>query len=360
MKRWLGITASVVFVFGVGAAWLLASDSRLVTAWRAAEPEVPPPAQAGPGPEGPAAAPVQERADPWREQLAGEFLRVAEQYEQNAQYPPYSLPIQSGDLSGFRYNVYSPVSVPQETPAGELEVRIVLEQLHFQKGDPIVGMVSLSGPGAEGARMTSASLIDTSGEKLYSGKVQPAQGGFAIVLQPSATVAKDWPRDLLVKVSGRQAGQPIGAVAPVKLNEPVGKVTSVGSARVEGAHLMIPVETSVESEGDYAISGNLYSSAGQPLVHIQHEVRLSQFDNETRLKVHRSALEAAGDEGPYELKDLMIRRLPAMPGDQTQFGPVVDRAFQVEGFSFDRYADTAYQDPLREARLEFLRRASRL
>ncbi|MFE8071067.1 hypothetical protein QQM79_08400 [Marinobacteraceae bacterium S3BR75-40.1] len=368
MKRWLWAGVGLVFLFGVGVAWLLASSNSVEVETREvtqAEPPVPANAPAT----SPAAttgdvSPAKQKAQAearWRARLSGEFQRVADIYEQKSQFPPYSFPIGDGDLPAYQYNHYVPVNVPMDTPAGSVQLRVVLEELHFQKGQPIVGMVAVSGEAAGRAELDDAQLINRNNEALMSQALQPAgDRQYSILLEPSEARARDWPRDLLVKVTGQVGGNRISAVAPVFYEAPVGEVDSVGAAAVDGAHLVIPVSLELAGEGDYRISGNLYSESGQPLVHIEHDARLSKFDNKTKLKVHRAALEAAGDPGPYQLKDLMVRQLPAKPGDVTRFGPVVDKAFDVDGFAFDRYADTPYEDPLRQARLEFLRNASEL
>lgn len=292
-------------------------------------------------------------------QIANEFARVADAYEQGSQFPSYSFPINEDHVEDYQYNQYSPVVTPVSDNGDTARLSVSLERLHFEKGDPILGTATVSGNAAQDLSVEEVSVHAPSGESLYSQSLDGgSEGEYELAIQPSESEASDWPLELVVMVSGNFRGGDVEAAAPLRYNDPVGEVDSVGEARVEGAHLMIPVEVEVDGEGDYAISGNLYSQSGRPLVHIEHEARLSGFDNRTELRIHRQALEAKGDEGPYELGDLMLRKLPARPGDRTSYGAEVEERFTVQGAAFDEYSDANYEDPMREARLKFLRNAA--
>jgi len=300
-----------------------------------------------------------DEAERWQGQLAGELARVADVYEQTSRFPPYSIPISSDNVDDYRYNTYSTVEIPFSDGNGEARIRVRLERLHFEKGEPIVGVAQVSGSASSALELDRVTLRDHSNEVLYSQGLESANesGEYDILLRPSQTRSADWPGELMLMVSGEFRDRKVDAVAPLRYEEPVGEIDSVGSAFIEGAHLVIPVEADLHEEGYYGISGNLYSESGTPLVHLEHQATLSRLDNSTRLKVHREALVAKDDEGPYYLSDLVIRKLPARPGDRTRFGPEVTDEFSVSGFPFRRYEDTPYEDPLREARLEFLRSA---
>lgn len=296
---------------------------------------------------------------PQERQIANEFARVADSYEAGSRYPSYSFPINEDQVEDYQYNRYSPVVTPVSDNGDTARLSVALDQLHFEKGNPILGTATVSGNAAGDLSIDEVSVRDPSGQSLYSQSLEAnSEGEYDLDIRPSDSEASDWPVELVVMVSGEFRGRGVEAVAPLRYNDPVGDVDSVGEARVEGAHLMIPVEVDVDGEGDYAISGNLYSQSGRPLVHIEHEARLSGFDDRTELRIHRQALEARGDEGPYELGDLMLRRLPARPGDRTAYGAELDKRFRIEGAAFDEYSDAEYEDPMREARLKFLRNAA--
>ena len=302
--------------------------------------------------------PGESREEVMEQELESHFARVADAYEQSSQYPPYSLPINEDTVDDYRYNTYTPVDIPVSDD-GDVRIRILLEALHFQRGDPIVGLVTITGGEASDLSLDEARLRTREGEDVYSGELDASgPGEYELVLSPEATQASEWPVELLVVVDGKYLGKDVAAVAPVRYDDPVGEVVSVGEASVDGAHLTIPVEAELEGSGFYAISGNLYTESGRPIVRIEHRTEMSGLNNEAELRVHRQALEASGSEGPYEIGNLMLRQLPAQPGDRTRFGAESDERFSIQGFSFDRYSNERYEDPMREARLEFLRNAA--
>ena len=296
----------------------------------------------------------------WQGKLAADFHRVADVYAQTSKYPPYSLPIDKKDLAQYRYNRYFPVKLPLQTKdGGKAVLTIMLEQLHFQKGDPILGVAKVSGAQASKVDLSEVSILSHKGKTLYQTSLgKPDQGNsYSLVIQPPETQSEDWPAQLMLRVSGTLNGDKVDGVVPFFYDDPIGRISEVGDAYIDGANLIIPVTADLKSDGYYAISGNLYSTKGQPLVHLEAQARMSVFDNTAKLKVHRVALQAKGDAGPYLLKDLMLRKLPDKPGDRTLFGPVDKKAFHVNGFPFSDYSQAPYTDPMRKARLEFLRHA---
>lgn len=365
MKPWIWASAIAVFSLGVfGAYWLERNPGIIRIAAEAVAPATAGSTQAAAA--APAGTPAADRgqsredalARALENELAAEFRRVADVYEQSSRFPPYSIPIAEADLVQYQYNRYVPVNVELKQPggSGDAEIRVVLEKLHFEKGEPITGLAAVYGADAEAVSLSEVELLDRANETLASGTLNAAgQGEYPIRLSVGESQAKDWPSDLLVRVKGQWNGRSVAAVAPVFLDDPIGGIDAVGRAHIEGAHLMIPVELEVEGPGFYVISANLYSADGEPLVHVEHQAELSRFDDKTELKIHRSALEAAGDAGPYELRNFMLRQLPSKPGQRTRFGPADDRTVEIPRFSFDQYSGAAYQDPLRQARLDFLR-----
>lgn len=370
MKPWAWASAVTVFSLGAfGAFWLeqhpeLISVAAEPAATPAPAPVPPSGSQAQPGAiaaSGAQSPSSQELA--LKNELTAEFRRVADIYEQSSRFPPYSIPISQADLEQYQYNRYVPISVDLQQPggSGDAEIRVVLEKLHFEKGEPINGLAAVYGADAEAVRLSEVELLSHSNEVLASSGMQAAGAGeYPIRVAVSASEAEDWPADLLLRVKGSWNGRAVAAVAPVYLDDPIGGIESVGRAHVEGAHLQIPVEADVSGPGFYVVSANLYSSEGEPLVHVEHQAELSEFDNRTELKIHRSALEASGDAGPYVLRDFMLRQLPSRPGDRTRFGPTIEKQVDIPRFSFDSYSGAAYEDPLRQARLDFLRSAGQL
>ncbi|MGM0433645.1 MAG: hypothetical protein ACQEQ1_03205 [Pseudomonadota bacterium] len=359
MGRWLLASGAALAVLGAVIAGLYAittampesdPDPEVAAAPTGGEPTPPSASGSESGEAGPQAAMAQR--------LEGEFARIADQYEAGSRFPPWSFPIDEQAVEDYRYNGYSPVSVPVAAGDERATITLRLDRLHFAHGEPITGHVGISGAGASSVSLDEVTLRDQAGDVLHRESLEAGAGEQRLSVSPGDSSVEDWPMELLLMVSGEFGSETVDAVAPVRYHAAVGEVTGVGASRVDGAHLIIPVEVSVESAGDYAIAGNLYSESGSPLIHVEHEGRLSSLDGTAELRVHREALEAQGDEGPYELGDLSLRQLPARPGDRTRFGPTGEERHEVEGAAFERYSDEDYRDPMREARLEFLRNAA--
>jgi len=370
MRKWVGVLSATLLLAAVVAGVIFLLGRVPDKAPRSAAADQPP--SSVPVASAPAAATVapktarQKRREAekaaekrWRGKLAAEFQRVADIYAQTSKYPRYSLPIDKKDLVQYRYNRYFPVKIPLQSGDGKVVLKIMLAQLHFQKGDPVIGVATVSGNQASKVELDRISILSHKNKTLYRGTLgKPGKdGSYSLVADPSDTEAKDWPSELLLRVAGSWGSKKVAAVAPFFYDDPIGRISEVGDAYVDGANLIIPVTADLESDGYYAISGNLYSTDGQPLVHIEAQAQMSVFDNTAKLKVHRVALQAKGNAGPYLLKDLMLRKLPDKPGDRTLFGPVDKKAFQVQGFPFSDYSQMPYTDPMRKARLEFLRHA---
>ncbi len=370
MRKWVGILSATLLLAAVvaGTIWFLgrvpgqANQSVMTDTQPAAVPAAatPSPAVAS------AKTTRQKRRDAekaaekrWRGKLAAEFQRVADIYAQTSKYPRYSLPIDKKDLVQYRYNRYFPVRIPLQSGDGKVVLKIMLAQLHFQKGDPIIGVATVSGNQASKVELNQISILSHKNKTLYRTSLDAPgkDGSYSLVVDPPSMDAKDWPAELMLRVAGTWGSRKVAAVAPFFYDDPIGRITEVGDAHVEGANLIIPVTADLKTDGYYAISGNLYSTDGEPLVHVEAQAQMSVFDNTAKLKVHRVALQAKGNAGPYLLKDLMLRKLPDKPGDRTLFGPVDKKAFHVQGFPFSDYSQAPYVDPMRKARLEFLRHA---
>lgn len=74
--------------------------------------------------------------------------------------------------------------------------------------------------------------------------------------------------------------------------------------------------------------------------------------------MHAVTLRAAGEAGPYVLRDVDITRLPDQPGDATGYGSAVAASFPVRGFPLDAYSNEPWDDPEARQRLQFLQRLS--
>jgi hypothetical protein len=131
----------------------------------------------------------------------------------------------------------------------------------------------------------------------------------------------------------------------------------VGAARVAGEYLEIPVEVSTDKPGYHRIKGNLYDAAsGRPLVHLRAEGMLESSAGVLVLKAHIAALKKAGSEGPYELRDLGLQRMPSEPDYITEHGRIGQEVFPIDSFRFNNYSDQPYRNESSERIAKELRR----
>lgn len=102
----------------------------------------------------------------------------------------------------------------------------------------------------------------------------------------------------------------------------LGSFEGLETAYVSGNDLVIPVRFDPEQSGYYALSAQLYSGE-TPLAQLQQETSLGSSSAVIRLKAHGSVLANRDIQGTLQLRHLQIRRLPAAPGDRTDyaFGP---------------------------------------
>ena len=120
-------------------------------------------------------------------------------------------------------------------------------------------------------------------------------------------------------------------------------IEDVASAEIVDEYLNIPVYVATQKPGYHRVRGNLYDrETGEPLVHLRAEGQINSNADILTLKAHISALKAAGSEGPYELRDLSLQRLPSKPDYITEFGKAGQKVYDINGFSFSEYLDKPY------------------
>jgi len=298
--------------------------------------------------------------------LNAQMLRVADLYEQQSQYPPYSYPIYEGNLSQFLPNRHIPTSLPLRGLGlgDDLSLQLGLDKFQYFWTDIIEASVEANL--GEGTDITFArfELVTVDGVSVFSEgqdsdalSITSHQAIARIKLsQISASDEQDF--YLIARIRSSNQADDFEIRAPLKISHKAGEVTGVADSYIQDTHLMIPVEVSLNSNGYYLLSANLYSQSGKPLINLSSKGRFSKLDGIIYLKAHYSALAAMNDEGPYQLKDFQLKQLPAKPGINTGFGQVPDQAFEVQGYSFNDYQKSPYIDPNAEARIEFLRSLS--
>lgn len=295
--------------------------------------------------------------------MQAQVMRVADLYESQMHYPKYSYPINTGNLDQFIPNQHIASALPLVgTGLGEnASLTLNLDKFNYFWGDTIVPVAALV-LGENDPQITSArfTLISESGKTMATVEQPTIKQTQVIAEIPLSTVGTSDEQDyfLVADVSSAHSGDRYEVRTSLRIGHMVGEITGVEKSDLEGSHLLIPVELSLEDEGYYLISANLYSEQGEPLLNLSHKGKLSKYDDQITLKAHYSALSASGNEGPYKLGNFELKKLPSKPGDSTGFGKVPDSTFSVNGFPFKEFDQTPYSNPQAEARVEFLRTLS--
>ena len=97
---------------------------------------------------------------------------------------------------------------------------------------------------------------------------------------------------------------------PVELFESKAALESIGSASVEGPHLVIPFELSARVPGGFNVRANLLDDSGElPIAHLSDTVQAEAAGMvEGHFRVHIATLKERGHEGPYQLANINITK----------------------------------------------------
>ncbi len=306
------------------------------------------------------------QASPFQDsQVKAQLQRVADMYEYQSQFPTYSYPIDAVNVRQFIPNRHIPTTLPL-TGLGlgdDLSLELTLNKFQFFWGESIEATVTANL--GEDSHITHADfqLVTADGKAIFTQGV--AQNTVlaerhASTQIPLSEINTPEEQDFYVVAGIRSANQSdrFEIRTPLKISHNIGSVDGVSSSYIDGSHLVIPVEVSLKDGGYYLLTANLYSQTGEPLINLNIKGKFSAYDDTIELKAHYSALSAKQDEGPYHLGDFELKQLPAKPGAKRGYGKVPDKTFDVQGYPFKDYDQSAYVDPKVEAKVEFLRTLS--
>mgnify|MGYP000031644982 FL=1 len=292
-----------------------------------------------------------------------QILDAMTSFDQLSQYPPTSQPIiNSAHVNSFVNSTLPSSSLPfpivgLETP---IELSVQLGRYNYFFGDAVTAEIVAKDlpPGA--ALAATAVLLGGSGEELARLPLDVSQQSSS---QRSLSVEFDtlnydssaWPVEMNLGAYVDVDGSSLFISAPFRINTPTGTVDSLGYSQVNGEYLDIPVTLDVLVPGYYFLSAVLYSAgAGGPLVYLETEGPVEQGVDSLVLHAHVQALKKGGDEGPYQLKEILLERWSdeLIPLDLA--GKVNPGVYELDGYRFDEFEDLPYIDPLKEERLRLM------
>jgi hypothetical protein len=283
----------------------------------------------------------------FNDEMKLKLQEISVAYAEQAKYPSYSVPIHTGELA-TKYLPDMPIAT--ELPAdlrdpNSPSLSILPSKFRYFSGDLISASAQISGLAVDEVSDASARLL-MKGKALSYATVTPLDDkvhSFRLDFDAVGLDAIEWKEDITIEVEFQLPQDIYTRSITVEYVKTIAQVEDIAASEVKGEYLTIPVYVSTEKPGFHRLQANLYDDVtGEPLVHLTAEEQLLSTSGMLTLKAHISALKVSGSEGPYRLKDLMLRRLPSEPDYITEFGRVEHAAFEVEGHQFSAYQDKPY------------------
>lgn len=274
---------------------------------------------------------------------------AAEQYSQNIRYPEYSIPLSEEQAKAYTGNRFEPVELPLE---GDGRFTVTLEKYRFVEDEDILVVATITGSSvvsdtldatleSTGSRQqhASAALRNESEDSYYEGVIR----------------ADAEPGEYRLIVEADIDGKAVRHASTLTIEPELGEFEGLGSARVNNNDLVIPVHFDANEPGFYALAAQLYHN-GRAVAQLQTERRLDGTTDTLELKAHGSVLADREITGELELRNLQIRRLPAKPGDRTDYGFGPEEGYSFSPPDLDGLTDSPASDPESEQRAALLQR----
>ena len=301
--------------------------------------------------------------DPYEDEaIRAQMMQVADLYEQASRYPHFSQPILNPDQvkepEPFKE---TEVDTPFPVEGIDEPIRLLAATDRYQyfAGETISVRLQVLGAPGDTFIQAVAVMSGARGDTPLSAPLNPTnenltefQGSFDTGLVPPGILTTE----MLLKLQVGVGEQTLFTTVPFRYSDAAAQLVAVPYVRQEAEYLLIPLQYTVYSPGYYFAGAVLEDAeSGRPLLQLQAEGPLNQGNGVLTLKAHFQALRAMGSEGPYVLRSIKTYRgaedgeaydLPASSAQQR---------FEIQGFPFEQYDDTAYQDELAAERIEFLR-----
>jgi len=309
--------------------------------------------------------------------IAAQISDAAKTYEFNSKFPPYSKPLNANNWNLLNPRPFIPRKQALEVGDGVQGV-ITLDSYVIHNDRPMNVTVTLSSESGSvgGIDSVSAQLL-ASGERIAlqteahshtslhsnlhsnshsnSSASRVLTGGFSV---DQIATLNSGEQSLLVQVT-TPSGDVVNLSTQFKLVATQASLVSIGTAYVDGAHLMVPAQFSTDNPGKYRLQANVFTEDMKtPIAHVNETFELGSGETTTNLRVHASTLRLAGSAGPYVLTGINLTKVSTKPGEPTLYGDAQQTSYSINGFDLALYDDSEYRNPDNEARLQFLRNIS--
>lgn len=273
---------------------------------------------------------------------------VAQDYAQNIRYPDYSLPLTEAQAKGYQGNRFDPISLPLP---GDGSFTVTLEKFRFVEGEQVLVVASVMGRQVVSQRMTASLVNAATADKLESEELTRSADGF---FQGQLT-ADGSPGEYRLIVEARIDGDSVRHVSTLTIEPDLGDFEGLGDSDIRNNDLVIPVHFDARTSGFYALSAQLLAD-GRPIALLSAEKRLDGSASTIDLRAHGSVLAGKDVDGKLQIRHLQIRRLPAQPGDRTDYGFGPDEGYSFTPPDLESLTDTPASDPESEQRAALLQR----
>ncbi|MEE4251495.1 MAG: hypothetical protein V2I38_12965, partial [Alcanivoracaceae bacterium] len=302
---------------------------------------------------------IENTSSPMHNQLED----VARAYSDSTRFPPYSQPLSENDWAALNPRAFTASERPLAN-APSLKVSIELPQYVLDRSQDLPVKVVVAN---EGETANTSVLRVTGGQVLIrhgAGDSSPValastvQNGIVetfLATIPAAELATLPDSEITVAAQLTLSdGKSAVVTAVAQLYQSAANLNYLGSAYVDGAHLVIPAHFDVISPGFYRVQANLFSQSGVPVSHLNASFVLAGGSAIGLLKAHATTLREKDIAGPYLLTDINVMRMPSAPGEQTGYGSTSQASYPVSGFPLTSYSDEPYEDPATQQRIRFL------
>ena len=287
------------------------------------------------------------------------LLQISNSFAKDILYPENSKPIRNQDeLNKYTPNQSSTTSRATNIKKPESpQISIKASKHQYFIGETIFADASIEG-------LSSLQSVKVSGFLLQEGKIvananvqrntdTPSSYQLSFTSPANSVANNSSSLRLVAQFNIDQQQYEIGTA--IRYTHSVANIKYVGESFVNSAYLHIPVFINTTNTGYHLVSANLYDEKNeQPLVHLSEEKNLLSQNDFIELKAHVAALKSMKHQGPYELRDILLTRMPSRPNYVTEYGLVEKSHYSVNGFPFSDYENTPYTDDATQERLEFL------
>ena len=281
--------------------------------------------------------------------------KILDHYRQNLKFPPYSKPVDAENKQMIFPHYFEAIkkteadvsyflSVARST-AFEGEEFPITFQMVCQQRCP--DLKELRGVIKDGDIIVKTMDFNVVAQTTNSITYQ--------IFFPDLELKSQWKQEFLVETIFLLGDDPSPRSMSLLLNyvKKIAEVENVSEAFVQKEHLLIPVEVRVTKRGFYKVLATLYSQkTNKPLLSLSEKNEIDR-QGEVILKAHITALQQAGDAGPYLLKNIWVERIPDDFDEPRGYGKA-SRDYGVNGYSFDQYEQIEYSEPQEQQKLKIL------